>query len=129
MTVPDTLITINELTFPAGSARGITISASPINQAMQQSRDMNFNLIDMSHPRSRQYKFTLTCSDMEAPEFATAGVWPGNIVTLTIPAKIVGGDPNGTITRQVMAGEWKNEWDEWGATMNWSIDLEQAEFV
>lgn len=125
----ETVISINEITFPVGSARGIKITVEPIAQASQLERDVRFGMVDLSHPRAKQYKATLTCTDQTSPYLRD--VWPGNVVTLTFPPEMIGpGSSSGDdpIVRQMRVGSWKVGWDEWAASKNWSIDLEQDQF-
>ncbi len=126
----ESLIVINEIAFPLGSARGITLGVSPIAQAFTQARDQQMGLVDLSHPRAKQYKLTLSCDDQESPTLADANIWPGNTVNVSFPGKVIGssGDTSGNITGQYLVGQWQVGWDEWAAQNKWTIDLEQKAF-
>jgi len=76
----ETILTIDGISFPLGSARGISEQVKPI-QGGEQERDWNGVLVDLTRPEFRKYAVTLSCKDQEHPTFGD--VWPGTTVTVS----------------------------------------------
>ena len=137
-----TLLVLTGVGVPPYSARGLTQTLEPIAQAAHVARTINGATIDLSATQFRKYRSTIQCSDQQAP--AVDGVWPGAEVTVDCVAELsypVGG----TAQRPVVPGSShvENEFvfyrprlnmmvtthtqsrDEWGATVAWSMDLEE----
>lgn len=125
------------------SARGLNQTLEPIAAAENNWRTINGGYIDVSAPQFRKYHSVITCSDQNAPAFD--GVWPGQLLTVdcaaTLSYKTEGGSParevvpdssyvegDYTIYRprlQMRVKSYNTQEDEWGATISWTLDLEE----
>lgn len=140
-----TLLRLDPIGVPAYSARGITQSLDPIDEAPQIARTINGVAVNLSDTAFRKYKSTIACTDQDQP--ALDGVWPGDILTVDcvkeLPYRTVGGSPSRTVasttddpaTRTegeftfyrprltMMVVNYSTTFDEWGAESGWSLDL------
>lgn len=140
----DTVLTITGAGLTPYSARGIEQTLEPIAQTQALRRTVNGALVDISAPELRKYRSTITCNDMNAP--ALDGVWPGQLVTVGCVSELSYATSGGTPARSVVAGSsrvvgsytfyrpslsmrvvnFQTVTDEWGATVGWSLELEEA---
>ena len=113
------------------SARGISMTLSPIDESAQIEYDVNANLVDLMEgfDQFKKYQSTISCTDMESPGFA-AGVavadriWLGTKFNVTCLPSLGAVDP---ITLVMMVIKpWQVTTDEWGAAVSWSLDLKQV---
>ena len=119
---PYSLISIDNIDFTDFSARGITMTLTPIDQAKNVARDCLGNLVDISVTQFRQHKITITCHDNDAPELANA--WPGVDITVTCLPRMDGtSDTPLVIPAKVVS--WNTSRDEWGAEIAWQLEAEQ----
>lgn len=138
----ETVLSLSGVGVPPYSARGLTQTLEPIDQAANLQRTINGALVDLSSVSFRKYKSTITGSDQRPP--ACDGVWPGRelvvdcVTTLCYPQ---GGSPQ----RPEVAGSSFTEdgftyyrpqltmlvtgfqlsEDEWGAVISWTMTLEE----
>jgi hypothetical protein len=124
------------------SARGLTQTHNPIQQASQNKRTVNGNLKDISFPGFRKFASTISGADQLPP--AIDGVWPGlevEVHCLFELQHLTGG----TASRPVVPGSSRVEGaftlyrpilmcrvvnfsvstDEYGAQVSWSMELEE----
>jgi len=141
----DTLLTISTLGELQYMARGLTQTLDVIKEAVQQRRTINGSLIDISNPQFRKYASKLTCSDIGTPPLDN--LWPGYIVTVgcAVSLSYPTGNPGSPFKPVVSGSEYVQghytfyrpmltmmvgifDWsfDEWGAKVNWSLDLEEV---
>lgn len=143
-----TLLRLDPIGVPASSARGITQSLDPIDEAAQIARTVNGVAVNLSDANFRKYKSTISCTDQDQP--ALDGVWPGDILTVDcvkeLSYRTAGGSPARTIasttddpaTRTegdftfyrprltMMVVSYSATFDEWGAASGWSLDLTEV---
>lgn len=113
------------------SARGISMTLSPIDESAQIEYDVNGNLVDLMEgfDQFKKYKSTISCDDMESPGFAAGAtvadrIWPGTKFNVTCLPSLGATDP---ITMVMMVvSPWQVTTDEWGAAVSWSLDLKQV---
>lgn len=138
-----TLLRIVGVGVPPYSARGLTQSLAPIDQAASYGRTVNGSLVDLSFSGFRKFKSNISGTDMKPP--AVNGKWPGQIVTVDCITEISmpeGGTPDRTpvpdsldteaafttyrprLTMMVTAFNISH--DEYGRQINWSMDLEEV---
>lgn len=122
------------------SARGLKQSFAPIQQAAQLRRTISGVLIDLSQPEFRLFKSTISGGDQRPPAFA--GMWPGMPVSVENIAELgaVDGAPDRAVAGtwsedgvtyvryalDMLIMGWNVEQDEYGASVSWSLDLEEA---
>lgn len=127
---------------PPYSARGLTQTLEPLDQATSLARTINGELIDLSRAEFRKYKSTISGTDQRPP--SCDGLWPGREIVVDCIAELaypVGGAPQ----RPVVAGSSFSEAgfnyyrprltmmvtafqlarDEYGAQVSWSMSLEE----
>ena len=127
---------------PPYSARGLQQTLEPIEASSQIVRTVNGDLADFSHAQFRKYKSTITGSDQQPP--AVDGIWPGQLVTVDCVVELAYNDSGGP-QREAVPGSVRSEsgWnfyrprllmmvigfslnkDEWGATVGWTMALEE----
>jgi hypothetical protein len=128
---------------PPFSARGLTQTYSVIDAGKVQKRTINGALHDLSLPQFQKYRSTITCADHRVP--ALDGVFPGMQVTVSCVFELAYAS-GGTPQRDVVPGsareengfvfyrprlvmrviDYRIEHDEWDASFNWSLDLEEV---
>jgi hypothetical protein len=126
------------------SARGITQTIAPIDGSMFQARTVNGELIDLSVPRFRKLRSTISATDQRPP--GRDDVWPGRIVTVgcayLLSYPTIGGSPSRTVVSgsqftegnftfyrpqiTFMIGKMSGSFDEWQAGYSWSIEMEEV---
>jgi hypothetical protein len=138
----DTLLVITGVGLPSWSARGLNQTLAPIEASAQMRRTVNGELLDISYLPFQKYGSKITCDDLRIP--AIDGVWPGDEVTVECVAEL-SYPTGGTAQRPAVPGSSRTEGgfvfyrpilvmlvknietqtDEWGATMQWTIDCEE----
>lgn len=142
-----TLLRLDPIGVPPYSARGIRQTLGPVDGAAQLARTVNGELIDLADDGFRKYRSNITCTDQQMP--ALDGVWPGMELTVDCiiekayltsggsPDREVAGTTDDPATRtegdftfyrprlQMRVVDYREDFDEWGAECNWSLDLEE----
>ena len=141
--MPDTILVLSGVGVPRWSARGLTQTLSPIEQAGNFSRSINGTLMDLSAEQFQKFKSTITCTDQRAP--AMAGLWPGQEVEVECVCELVHVEDTGAPIRPVVTGSERTEEgfvfyrpvlqmrvisfetskDEWAADVPWQMELEE----
>jgi hypothetical protein len=127
-------------------ARDLDQTLEIIQEATQQVRNSNGNMLDLSNPAFRKYKSRVTCSDRRAPPFDA--FWPGMIVTVNCctplcyktgnpgspgRAAVAGTTPatlNGfvfylpSLVMMIRAVSWTKK--DWQATIGWNFEMEEV---
>ena len=139
----ETFLVLSSMGTPLYSARGLHQTLTPIPQAGFLLRDINGGLCNLSDANFAKYASTVTGEDQLPPAFND--VWPGTIVEVSCVAYLTytGGSP----TRPVASGSaiteadgsvryrpvlnmmvtgFETDEDEWGATVNWTLSLEEV---
>jgi hypothetical protein len=128
---------------PLYSARGLTQTLEPIQQAKQTRRTINGELDDLSLSQFQKYASRISCTDQRAP--AIGSIWPGRTVVVSCVEELSylteGGSPERTVvsgssytegpftfyrpqlTMKVVALQAQT--DEYKASVGWSLDLEE----
>jgi hypothetical protein len=139
-----TLLVLDGIGIPLYSARGLTQTIKPIDQAAQTRRTLNGILKDLSYSQFRKLTTTLSCKDQRPPSLNN--VWPGTTVTMHCVQRLtypVGGTPmrpaviGSTIQEgdfvsylpilQVMLVKpWELSTDEWPADVTWQSEWEEV---
>jgi hypothetical protein len=139
----ETVLALSGIGVPPYSARGLSQTLEPIDQAANLQRTINGSLLDLSSPSFRKYKSTVTGSDQRPP--SCDGLWPGQQVVVDCVAELAYHEP-GTPQRPGVAGSSFSEAgftyyrpqltmivttfqlskDEWGATIGWTMTLEEV---
>lgn len=127
---------------PPYSARGLSQTLEPINEALHVERTINGELLNLGYEVMQKYKSTIIGSDQRPP--AVDGVWPGTLVTVDCIATLsypeggtAGRTPvvdgvleNGYVTYrprlEMMVINFSIDEDEWGATVGWKLELEEV---
>lgn len=90
--VTQTRMSVPEIVFPPGSARGLEVEYQPITTG-RLWRTINGELRDATRETHRKYRITISCNDQLSPTLAALNI--GQQVNLTIPMPwrqpIVGG--------------------------------------
>lgn len=89
----NTNLVISVMGVPLYSARGLTQTLAPIQQAVQLDRTVNGAMIDLSQSQFRKYASTISCNDQEPP--STDRVWPGLAVEVQCVAELAFPTPDG----------------------------------
>jgi hypothetical protein len=139
----DTLLSLIGIGVPPYSARGLTQTLEPVEQATQLKRTVNGALVDLSAQPFRKYRSTISCQDQEPP--AIDGVWPGQVVTVECVAELSFLTASGAPARPAVEDSERIEGgftfyrpilvmrvtgysvsrDEYGATTAWQLQLEE----
>lgn len=140
----DTLLVLAGMGVPPYSARGLSQDLVPIAAAASMRRTVNGALIDLSAPQFRLYSSTISGADQQPP--ALDGIWPGLVLTVDCIPELAYLTHTDSPTRPVVEGSeredagftfyrprltmrvtgFKQETDEWGAAVKWSIALEEV---
>jgi len=75
-----TILTLTGVGVPLYSARGLTQTLEPLDQATSLQRTINGELIDLSRAEFRKYKSTISGSDQRPP--SCDGLWPGRQIVV-----------------------------------------------
>jgi hypothetical protein len=130
---------------PPYSARGLKQTIAPLDQASNNRRTVNGNLVDISFSGFRKYKSTISGTDQRPPNFD--GKWPGLTVIVDCISEL-SYTPDEGETRQRLAVpgsehvegahtvyrprltmkiiNFSQDQDEYGADISWSLDLEEV---
>lgn len=129
---------------PPYSARGLTQSLAPIDQATNVKRTVNGDLKDISFTGFRKYRTTISGTDQRPPNFD--GSWPGKVITVDCIAELsYTPDESQTRQRDAVPGSehtegahtvyrprltmrimsFSQDHDEYGASIGWSLDAEE----
>ncbi len=139
----DSVLVISGFGVPPYSARGLSQTLTPIDQAKSIRRTVNGDLVDLSLAQFRKYSSEITCSDQQPPAFA--GLWPGQLVDVDCVAELVM-TSGGTAERDIVSGSEREESgftfyrprltmrvtsysmqrDEYGAITQWTLSLEEV---
>ena len=139
----DTLLVLQGMGVPRYSARGISQTLEPIQQAAHLERSINGALIDFGYAPFRKYRTQISGSDQRPP--ACGGVWPGKLITVDCVAELAAVD-GATLERPVVPGSqyseqgytfyrprlnmmvvsFSMEADEWSAGVNWNLVAEEV---
>jgi len=138
----ETVLSLLGLGVPAYSARGLTQTLEPLDQATSLARTINGELIDLSRAEFRKYKSTISGTDQRPP--SCDGLWPGRQIVVDCIEELAYPD-GGTPLRPVVAGssfsesgftyyrprltmvvtDFQLSRDEYGAQVGWSMSLEE----
>lgn len=127
------------------SARGLTQSLNPIQQAAHIERTINGGLIDLSYTAMQKYASTISGSDHRPP--ACEGVWPGKILIVDCICELAKEGSDIDFDRPVvdyddiryeagftfyrprlimMVMNWSMDEDEWARGVQWQLELEEV---
>src|SRR5262245_1130304 len=133
-----TLLQMVGIGVPPYSARGLSQSLQPIDQAAHIVRAIDGTLLDLSYAPFQKYKSIISCEDVDPP--AVDGKWPGQLVTVHCIAELCypeGGSParpvaygstrteagftfyNPVLDMMVLAFNFEH--DEYGRRIGWSL--------
>lgn len=137
-----TLLRLHGIGVPPYSARGLSQTLTPIDQAASLERTVNGSLVDLSFSGFRKFRSTISGTDQKPPK--VNGVWPGQQVTVDCIAELsleTGGTPDRPIVPGSLdvEGEFATyrprltmlvvafniSHDEYGRQVDWSLDLEE----
>lgn len=146
MTLPTegTLLVLSSMGVPLYSARGLTQTLEPIQQAFDMRRDINGDLVDISSSAFRKYQSTITCRDFNTP--AIDGLTIGQVLTVSCVAELSYKTTGGSATRtpvtnssrtvgdftfyrpslSMMVTGYSASTDEWAGDVAWQLDLEEV---
>lgn len=138
-----TLLVLRGMGVTPFSARGLTQTLDPITAALDQRRTVNGELLDLSVAELRKYTSTISGNDQDVPPLD--GVFPGTVMEMDCITELaykVGGAPSRPVVPgsertaddfvfyrprlQVMLVGSSVDRDEWGATVSWSIQVEEV---
>lgn len=137
-----TMLTLTGVGVPLYSARGLTQTLEPLEQAASLQRTINGELIDLSRAEFRKYKSTISGSDQRPP--SCDGLWPGRQIVVDCIEELAYPD-GGVPQRPVVDGSSFSEAgftyyrprltmvvtafqlsrDEYSAQVAWSMTLEE----
>jgi hypothetical protein len=138
----ETVLSLLGLGVPPYSARGLTQTLEPLDQATSLARTINGELIDLSRAEFRKYKSTISGTDQRPP--SCDGLWPGRQIVVDCIEELAYAD-GGTPQRPVVEGssfsesgftyyrprltmvvtDFQLSRDEYGAQVAWSMTLEE----
>lgn len=78
-------LAISGVVIPYGSARGVSVSISPI-EAGAMRRTINGTLIDLTRSTHRKHRLEIQCQDTIAPTLAA--LWRGQTVSVFAPLRL-----------------------------------------
>ena len=139
----ETLLVISAMGVPPYSARGLTQTLEPIEQAAQLRRNVNGSLRDVSAAQFHKYRSVVSCTDQQSP--ALDNVMPGTQVTVDCVSELsyaAGGSASRTIVSgsqrsesgfvfyrprlAMMVTNFTQQTDEYGAAVGWTLELEEV---
>lgn len=143
-----TLLVISAIGVPPYSARGLTQTLEPIPASQNLRRTVNGELADVSATQFRKYRSVITCTDQQPPAMSAA--WPGLELTVDCIAELAyltaTGSPDRVLADVDSGSEasrveddftfyrpqltmrlvtFRTQTDEYGATVAWSLELEE----
>lgn len=139
----ESVLEISGVNFPPSSIRGATQTLEPIDSASKTKRTVNGTLVDLANPIFRKYRSKISCKDQVPP--ALNNVWPGTQVTVKCISELCYKTQGGSAAKSVVSGSSRTDGDytfyrpqltmriisfnydtdEYGASVNWSMDLEE----
>lgn len=139
----ETLLSISGQGISPYSARGLTQTLEPIQQASNTVRTANGGLLDISASQFHKFRSVITCTDQNAPAFEQ--LWPGTVITVDCAAELSYKTSGGTPSRSVVSGssrvegaytlyrpqltmvvlDYSTSADEWNADVQWTLTLEE----
>lgn len=75
----ETVLKIDNISFPIGSARGITQTITPVDNG-ELRRTVNGELVDITRAENRKYESTINCADMGIPTLGD--IWRGKVISV-----------------------------------------------
>lgn len=140
----DTLLVLSIIGTPPYSVRGISQSLEPISEAGNFQRTVNGALINLAPSQFKKYKSSISAKDIDPPAFG--GLYPGQILTVDCVTELSFPTATGAADRTVVAGSLRTDSgfsfyrpqlsmmvvsfsetkDEWGAVVDWKLDLEEV---
>lgn len=145
MTTDSTILVIQGIGLPPYSTRGASEQLEPIRAAGSMRRTVNGDLVDLSVAELRKYRVSISCTDQQP--IAANGIWPGQTVTVDCISELAYEDTtDGSPDRTPVTGstrtadgfvfyrprltckvvDFRLDTDEWGATVGWTLDLEEV---
>lgn len=140
MTVASTALVISGDGMPPYAIRGVVQSLEPIDGAGNLRRTVNGGLVDLSPAQFKKYRSTIRCDDMDSPAFDAVDV--GDVLTISCAIELcykTGGSPQRSVVSgssrtadgftfyrpqlSMMVVNKSQEFDEWGAAVNWQLEL------
>jgi hypothetical protein len=119
----NTILDITGIPMGDYSVRGLTMTLQPEDQSNGLQRASSGLLLDLTATQMRKFQSTITCADVQAPDFTN--VWKGTPVTVvSIPDVGQGNDVS--VTMNMLVDSWNVSRDEWGCVSNWSLSLRQV---
>lgn len=119
---PPTLLSIDNIDLGDYSARGLTMTLTPIASAQGLRRSVNGTLLDLTAPQFQKFAASISCTDQEAP--ALTNVWQGMPVTVTcIPNLGASNQTGGILVLNMMVDSWTISADEYAHEGTWTINL------
>ena len=139
-----TVLVLSGIGVPPYSARGLTQSLTPLDQAADLRRSINGKLIDLSVDEFKKYKSTISGNDQQPP--AIEGIWPGLHVTVDCIAELsylTESSGSGGASREIVASRTEGDFtfyrprldmvimnfsitrDEYGDVVSWTMELEE----
>jgi hypothetical protein len=134
---------------PPYAVRGATQSLEPIEAAQNLRRTVNGGLVDLSASQFKKYRSEISCEDVDSPAFDAVEV--GDTLTIDCISELAyktptGSPPSYTASRTAVSGSVRTangftfyrpqltmkvisksqETDEYGAAVNWSLELEEV---
>lgn len=139
-----TLLRLAGVGVPPYSARGVTQTLAPIDEANDLRRAIDGSLMDLSYAPFRKFKSTISCDDMDSP--AVNGAWPGQVVTVECVTELASAEYDMNFDRPAVEGSirqsgefyfyrpiltmmitnYEIKTDEYGAAVGWSMELEEV---
>lgn len=148
-----TLLALNAIGIPPYSARGLSQTLTPIEQATSMRRTVNGTLVDLSVSQMRKFASSITGADMDPPAFD--GVWPGlqlqvdclpELCFETTTESEEGTETDEAFARPAVPGSIRHadgftfyrprltmmvtgfnvNRNEWGAVTDWTLNLEEV---
>lgn len=119
-----TLLRIDSISFVDWAVRGITVTLEPIEQAISLARDCRGELVDISLAQFQKYRFSITCTDQDAP--VLTDVWPGKVINIDlIPNMGVVNSTEGVVSLHAMVTRWNVSGEEYEAAVAWQLSGEE----
>lgn len=117
-----TLLELTGITLNNYSARNLTLQMVPIDPG-ELAYDANGTLHDLTMTQFRKYKFTITCTDVDAP--VLDNLWKGQLVSITILPFSGFAAISDEIeqTFDCMLSNWTMGNEEWPRRTGWTLEL------
>jgi hypothetical protein len=117
-----TILALSGITLNNYSARQLTLQITPIDPG-ELAWDANGTLHDLTMTQFRKRKFTVSCTDTDAP--VLDDVWKGKLVSITILPKsgFAAESDEEQQTFACMLSSWTVNNEEWPARVGWTLEL------